>query len=209
MYDRVSDEVVTITMDVPIVGRSILEFRFPPDSLYPHELPIFFFKNDKISPKIRRKIMEKMVEECKESLLGSAMIYSLTVWLTSNVAAIDMNEPIYSALLIREKEKEREKEKPKEEETGVKEKPAEANRIDPKKLNRRIMQLSPKEKEEISKKMYQEAQAKQSSEGYQRLKKVREKLPVYATRERFLQTIANNQVVVLTGETGSGKTTQV
>ena len=34
-------------------------------------------------------------------------------------------------------------------------------------------------------------------------------LPVYGVREELLQVIRENQVVVVVGETGSGKTTQV
>ncbi len=34
-------------------------------------------------------------------------------------------------------------------------------------------------------------------------------LPVYDVREELLQVIRENQVVVVVGETGSGKTTQV
>lgn len=34
-------------------------------------------------------------------------------------------------------------------------------------------------------------------------------LPVYGCREELLQVIRENQVVVVVGETGSGKTTQV
>jgi HrpA-like RNA helicase len=71
------------------------------------------------------------------------------------------------------------------------------------------LQLTLKDKEEISRKLFDEAQAKQKEDGYIKLKKVREKLPIFATREKFLDTLAKNQVVVLTGETGSGKTTQV
>lgn len=37
----------------------------------------------------------------------------------------------------------------------------------------------------------------------------RKLLPVYDVREELLQVIRENQVVVIVGETGSGKTTQV
>lgn len=37
----------------------------------------------------------------------------------------------------------------------------------------------------------------------------RKKLPVWEYRERFRDLITKNQVIVLVGETGSGKTTQV
>ena len=38
---------------------------------------------------------------------------------------------------------------------------------------------------------------------------VRKSLPVYAYREQLLRTISQNSVVIVTGETGSGKTTQI
>ena len=41
------------------------------------------------------------------------------------------------------------------------------------------------------------------------IKDQRKLLPVYECREELLQVIRENQVVVVVGETGSGKTTQV
>eukprot|EP01006_Ploeotia_vitrea_P039275 TRINITY_DN66328_c10_g1_i1.p1 TRINITY_DN66328_c10_g1~~TRINITY_DN66328_c10_g1_i1.p1 ORF type:complete len:540 (-),score=319.76 TRINITY_DN66328_c10_g1_i1:789-2384(-) len=47
------------------------------------------------------------------------------------------------------------------------------------------------------------------SERYYRILKQRKTLPVYEFREQFKQTMRDNQVIVLVGETGSGKTTQI
>ncbi|SAM07705.1 hypothetical protein [Absidia glauca] len=44
---------------------------------------------------------------------------------------------------------------------------------------------------------------------YQKILEGRRKLPVHAQRNEFLEMIHNNQFVVLVGETGSGKTTQI
>jgi len=41
------------------------------------------------------------------------------------------------------------------------------------------------------------------------IQKVRESLPIYPLREELLTAIRDNQVIVLVGETGSGKTTQI
>lgn len=38
---------------------------------------------------------------------------------------------------------------------------------------------------------------------------VRKSLPVYQWREQFLQAVQDYQVIILIGETGSGKTTQI
>ncbi|KAI9005854.1 P-loop containing nucleoside triphosphate hydrolase protein [Phycomyces nitens] len=47
------------------------------------------------------------------------------------------------------------------------------------------------------------------SKTYKKILKGRRKLPVHDQRERFLSLIQSNQFVVLVGETGSGKTTQI
>lgn len=44
---------------------------------------------------------------------------------------------------------------------------------------------------------------------YDEIQQGRRKLPAYARREDILEAINNNQVVVISGETGCGKTTQV
>lgn len=44
---------------------------------------------------------------------------------------------------------------------------------------------------------------------YEDIQTSRRKLPAYARQEDILEAINNNQVVVISGETGCGKTTQV
>lgn len=41
------------------------------------------------------------------------------------------------------------------------------------------------------------------------IKEQREYLPVFAVRQKMLSVIADNSVVIIVGETGSGKTTQL
>jgi pre-mRNA-splicing factor ATP-dependent RNA helicase DHX16 len=44
---------------------------------------------------------------------------------------------------------------------------------------------------------------------FEKIQKVRKTLPVYALREEFLQAVRDNKVLIVVGETGSGKTTQL
>ncbi|CCM03901.1 uncharacterized protein FIBRA_06052 [Fibroporia radiculosa] len=44
---------------------------------------------------------------------------------------------------------------------------------------------------------------------YKKILETRKKLPVFAQMEEFLKMFSNNQVIVMVGETGSGKTTQI
>ncbi len=47
------------------------------------------------------------------------------------------------------------------------------------------------------------------SDGYYKILAAREKLPVWQYKKEFMETLEANKSVVLEGETGSGKTTQV
>lgn len=44
---------------------------------------------------------------------------------------------------------------------------------------------------------------------YYEILEKRRSLPVYAQKQEFLQCLMSNQTVILVGETGSGKTTQI
>lgn len=65
-------------------------------------------------------------------------------------------------------------------------------------------QFTLKPEEQKLQKQIQEAQVKADS-----IEAVRKSLPVYALREELLEAVAGNQVLVVVGETGSGKTTQL
>eukprot|EP01119_Soliformovum_irregulare_P011448 TRINITY_DN2865_c0_g1_i1.p1 TRINITY_DN2865_c0_g1~~TRINITY_DN2865_c0_g1_i1.p1 ORF type:complete len:1109 (-),score=401.60 TRINITY_DN2865_c0_g1_i1:141-3467(-) len=51
--------------------------------------------------------------------------------------------------------------------------------------------------------------AENSSESRRTMKEVRESLPVFAQRKALMQVIKDNKIVIVVGETGSGKTTQL
>ncbi|XP_023218184.1 putative ATP-dependent RNA helicase DHX30 isoform X2 [Centruroides sculpturatus] len=57
--------------------------------------------------------------------------------------------------------------------------------------------------------MYHQMKENENNIEYQRLKNRRDALPILAKKEEILSLIQDNQVIVLSGETGCGKTTQV
>lgn len=65
-------------------------------------------------------------------------------------------------------------------------------------------------KEQYGQQLMAAMQAKQRGDAkYQAMQEVRVKLPAYKMKEEILGAVASNQVVVISGETGCGKTTQV
>nr|XP_037281497.1 LOW QUALITY PROTEIN: ATP-dependent DNA/RNA helicase DHX36-like [Rhipicephalus microplus] len=61
----------------------------------------------------------------------------------------------------------------------------------------------------LDEKLCQNMQAKAQLREYQNMLDFRKKLPAYTMREEIIELIERNRVVVISGETGSGKTTQV
>ena len=51
--------------------------------------------------------------------------------------------------------------------------------------------------------------SKSSTSSYREMQKSRQKLPIWSFRDRLLKVIEDNQVVIVCGETGCGKSTQV
>ncbi|XP_003486528.1 ATP-dependent DNA/RNA helicase DHX36 isoform X1 [Bombus impatiens] len=62
---------------------------------------------------------------------------------------------------------------------------------------------------ELDKKLLNEHRTLQSTQEYENMKQFRLKLPSYHKRSKILDLIKENQVIVISGETGCGKTTQV
>jgi ATP-dependent RNA helicase DHX36 len=62
---------------------------------------------------------------------------------------------------------------------------------------------------EEGERLRQQAEQKRQSRHYQDMLAFRRKLPAYEMRKKLVQLINENQVVVISGETGCGKTTQV
>lgn len=50
---------------------------------------------------------------------------------------------------------------------------------------------------------------KQKNANYRKMKETRKKLPVWSNMTKILETVQQNQVVIISGETGCGKSTQV
>ncbi|XP_064642918.1 ATP-dependent DNA/RNA helicase DHX36-like [Lineus longissimus] len=61
----------------------------------------------------------------------------------------------------------------------------------------------------LDRKYQQEFQEKQTDDSFQKMQEVRRNLPAHSYTERICETVAANQVTVISGETGCGKTTQV
>ncbi|GAV63865.1 DEAD domain-containing protein/Helicase_C domain-containing protein/HA2 domain-containing protein/OB_NTP_bind domain-containing protein [Cephalotus follicularis] len=65
------------------------------------------------------------------------------------------------------------------------------------------------EKQRLSLELKQRQENSKASDVAKKMQSFREKLPAFKERSRFLKAVAENQVLVVSGETGCGKTTQL
>ncbi len=115
-----------------------------------------------------------------------------------------------------EQVKEKQLEEEKEEEKPVKVKVIPSRYISSQRMNA-PSQLNEEEKRKIEEKKDQlskqllaiQTNNQKNNNRYKEMQQARTKLPAYTMRQQILQMLANNQVIVISGETGCGKTTQV
>jgi ATP-dependent RNA helicase DHX57 len=73
----------------------------------------------------------------------------------------------------------------------------------------RKRKLTEKELTDLSQKLVEKLNKMNLAEQYQAIGKVRNNLPAYTFKEQVVNAVLKNQVVIVCGETGCGKTTQV
>ncbi|CAH0755147.1 unnamed protein product [Diatraea saccharalis] len=199
---------ITDTTENTIVNYE-LEIRFSEDSWYPYQPPLIFFKavtpTTIIPEAVFLKVTAKLLDEAKVFAQdGIPCIYSL-VELLNNEDEIknfiqfdtrtfpDASEPLFPQL--------------REETSLIKEKlPSHYKKSENRNMRNNInMDEIIRENKEIAKRW----QEKPSNDRYKRMMNTRRKLPAWQKRSDILNAMKRSQVIVISGETGCGKSTQV
>ncbi|XP_014204817.1 putative ATP-dependent RNA helicase DHX57 [Copidosoma floridanum] len=181
-----------------------LEVRFPEGCKYPYEPPYFFFyKNDGIySPinclRIGRRLYNEALDLYND---GTPIIFSIISLLEtgSEIEAylkenkeqfLDQDEPLFSKSIVSE-------------DIG----PLHYTKGNTIKNNRNGYTAEDVviQNQEIKKNFMD----KQHSSQYLKMKEDRKKLPAWSKMDELLKTIHQNQITIVSGETGCGKSTQV
>ncbi|XP_072754135.1 putative ATP-dependent RNA helicase DHX57 [Anoplolepis gracilipes] len=193
--------------NVPILEDSFftLEIRFPEGCKYPYEPPYFYFyKNNEVFPRIKclRIIRRLHNEALLLSLDGVPSIFSIISLLENEYEMktyLEENKEQflhqYEALCPKEQEKE-------EEELASHYKLGSTN----KKNRDNISWEQITEEDNLIEKKFMD---KQKNLHFISMQKTRKKLPAWSKINEILKTVRENQIVIISGETGCGKSTQV
>ncbi|KAJ8719500.1 hypothetical protein PYW08_011675 [Mythimna loreyi] len=185
-----------------------LEIRFPENSVYPYQPPLIFFKTEnktKIIPELTfLKITLRLLDEAKIlAQEGVPCVYSLVELLNNEEEIMNFiqfdtrtfpgtTDALFPQLI---------------ENTSIKKNLPSHYKKGGNKDNRANVNFEEiyRENKDIAKRFAE----KRDNDRYNRMMSGRRKLPAWKKRNEILNTIKKSQVVVISGETGCGKSTQV
>lgn len=182
-----------------------LEIRFPKDTKYPYETPIIFLKTDAVVPhQIPLHICKRLHQEAMLSAQdGMPCVYSVCELLkneeeiTHYLKTVEMDFLLPHESLF-----------PKTtEDTNRRNRPTHYKKGATNRDNKREYSMTEIIKED--RRIQQQFYTKQTNAAYKKMQTVRNNLPAANFKETILETLQGAQVIVISGETGCGKSTQV
>ncbi|KAL1969708.1 hypothetical protein VTN77DRAFT_8261 [Rasamsonia byssochlamydoides] len=192
-YKRLSPTVCEIQGEISNISETVT-FRFQkPSRNYPSTPPVTSILAKSLPAYIRLSATRQAVQHAEENLAGQPMIFNIIDWLEANLPGILENPGKLrdiSRLAI-----------PLQSSTAVSQLPIRPARKQPKSLD-----LRPGSARSVSiRKAWEE---KQATPAQREMNRKRESLPAWAMQDAILQAVNSHQVIIISGETGSGKSTQ-
>ncbi|KAF8971290.1 hypothetical protein BGZ46_010342, partial [Entomortierella lignicola] len=206
-----------------------LEIRIPTSSTYPFNQPPLFIINEPDLPSyLRLSIIQKTMQYAYRAMvlaMGGPIIYDVVEWIQDNLRSILDNPPSLVQLtegliaidLSQEKESQ---ESLAQQDNQDNSEPLLIKAVDSKlslnnistrkdnKKNARRLNIKPNSPGSLALlKEYENLLAKNVS--FQALQMARAKLPAWGFKDQLVKAVKENPVVIVCGETGCGKTTQV
>ncbi|KAI4163489.1 MAG: hypothetical protein LQ342_002996 [Letrouitia transgressa] len=190
-FSQISSTTCEIQLQ-PLGSQASYTLRVRRSRSYPFACPIIAILSPELPAFIRLSIIRQGIENAKANLLGEAMIFNIVDWLENEIPKIVQNPGKLrnvsagtSAIF--------------DIPTGPK-KPL-VQRQQPCAVSRK-----PRSSENLA--LLDRWQAKQRLPQQQKMLAARQKLPAWEVREEIVNAVNSHQVTIITGETGSGKSTQ-
>lgn len=193
-YSQQSPKICHINLEVRTLAGNPISVRFQkPSGQYPHALPVISVIA-KLPSYIRLSIVRLALLHARGNLLGEQMIFNMVDWLEQEIPRIeaapgrlvDVSSAISAA------------------DTG-------AHTSDVRTRNKARRKPNPIRWDAGSQKsqeMLSQWQEKQQKPAQQRMLQARQGLPAWRLRDDIVKSVQEHQVVIISGETGSGKSTQ-
>ena len=187
------DRICTIVLELQTPDKKPITLRArPPSHGYPNNVPIISVEAE-LPSYIRLSILKKCLSHAKDNLLGEQMLFSVVDWLENEIPSVIENPGRLSEIAS-----------------------ATSTSVDagtPILRSSRPARRQPRPIEwaangQLSQRLLADFTAKQSTAEQQKMLRARQGLPAWKLQEDIVKSVSSNQVTIISGETGSGKSTQ-
>jgi HrpA-like RNA helicase len=191
-YSRISPSVCEIKGNIAGIPEPIT-FRFQrPSHHYPAQPPVISILSKSLPAYIRLSAIRQAVQHAEESLTDQPMIFNLIDWLEVNLLSIIGNPGKLRDISTIAT--------PVQSSQSTARVPIRSGRKQPKGLSQIGSAMSVAIREAWEK--------RQASSTQKEMNLTRQSLPAWTTQDAIIQAIDSYQVTIISGETGSGKSTQ-
>ncbi|KAE8388656.1 P-loop containing nucleoside triphosphate hydrolase protein [Aspergillus alliaceus] len=192
-YCRISSKVCEVKSEASDLPEST-SFRFQrPSGHYPSSVPIISIQAKGIPSYIRLSAIRQAVKHAEENFLGEPMVFNVLDWLEMNLPEIMQNPGKLRDIAT------------------VTASPSTAESISElpvRQIRRKNKEISWQPGSPQSLSIREAWQARQSTPAQQGMTQKRESLPAWNVQDAIIRTVNSHQVTIISGETGSGKSTQ-
>lgn len=193
-YEKLDRDHCQVNLDIGDSSQTAIVNFCKPSGCYPYALPVIFLMAS-LPSYIRLSIMRQALAHAANEFLGEQMIFNIVDWLEREIPSIIANPGKLADI------------------SSVSNSDASTDPVPPvlHPYTRRKRQPRPVKWHpgtEGSLRLLAQWETRQSSTAQQRMSKVRQSLPAWKLQEAIVQAVNTYQVVIISGETGSGKSTQ-
>ena len=186
------DRICTVLLELQTPGKKPIILRArPPSQGYPDSLPVLSVETE-LPAYIRLSVLKRCLAHAKDNLLGEQMLFSIVDWLENEIPNVIENPGRLSEIASAASTSA---------EATVQLRAGKPSRRRPRPIN-----WTPNSQQ--SQRVLADFNAKQSTTEQQKMLQARQGLPAWKLQDAIVQSVSSNQVTIISGETGSGKSTQ-
>ena len=195
--------------------KGLLEMYLPTGFRYPTNSPIILLSSSSWSSEQALQIQNSLARDIVKPLKGELVMYECSLWAQSD----ELDNNLKAATTAGKNSTSTFKQTVTETKNNIS---RETNVSKKKKINQRNnrnntkrnhhhhQQMSKSEMEKLSKQLLSEInEKKQNNSKYKDMQRIRSRLPAHKQANEVVSSVMKNQVVLISGETGCGKTTQI
>ena len=168
-------------------------FQRPSTRPYPESPPVLCISTQRMPAYIRLSATRQALQHAQRDLLGAPMVFSLVDWLEENLPRILEDPGKLRNISV--------------------EGPQPVTRVAPEKaavngVRKSMKRMTLQQAASRSADIHAQWEAKQGTPAQQKMLNARKSLPAWGMQEAIVQAVQSHQVTIISGETGSGKSTQ-